>query len=374
MKRVMFVLAMLVAWAGLSADGEALVQQDGGVVAAAPGDQAEDAAGVGQPPPQPPRQPPPPPPPPLPPDNRPRRVGSMVGYVDDAIIESQVRVRFEVGLGNHTPDRAEFFYAKCGCYRDLAGTQFFDPNAPGPGPDVLDDLDFRQVMVEGEYAVNRRFAVFGEIPLRWIQPQHFATRPNGDPPVGFGDQGGFGDLRAGAKLALAVSPDYILTFRFQAYFPTGSASKGLGTDHASVEPSLLYFQKFPNTSDRLALESQLGFWLPTGGSDGPRPATDDDYSGNVLFYGIGPSYVVYDHNGVRIAPVVELFGWRVFSGFEAPPGTTSTDASGTNIVNLKFGARFNFQARSSMYVGYGHALTSESWYDDIVRVEYRYTF
>ena len=90
----------------------------------------------------------------------------------------------------------------------------------------------------------------------------------------------------------------------------------------------------------------------------------------MLFYGIGPSYVVYDGNGVRIAPVVELVGWRVLSGFEAPPGTPSTDASGTNIVNLKFGARFNFKTQSSLYVGYGHALTSESWYDDIVRVEY----
>ena len=175
-------------------------------------------------------------------------------------------------------------------------------------------------------------------------------------------------------MALAASPDYALTFRFQAYFPTGSPGKGLGTDHASVEPALLYFQKFPKTSERLALESQFGFWLPTGGSDGPIPATDDSYSGNVLFYGIGPSYVVYDGNGVRIAPVVELVGWRVLSGFEVPPGTPSTDASGSNIVNLKVGARFNFQARSSLYVGYGHALTSESWYDDIVRVEYRYAF
>ena len=293
----------------------------------------------------------------------------MVGYIDDAIIESQVRVRFEVGLGNHAPDRAEFFYAKCGCYRDLAGTQFLDPNAPGPGPGVVQDLDFRQLMIEGEYAATNRISVFAEVPIRWIQPQAFLAGTGS-----FGNQGGFGDMRAGAKLALAASPDYALTFRFQAYFPTGSPGKGLGTDHASVEPALLYFQKFPNTSERLALESQFGFWLPTGGSDGPNPATDDSYSGNVLFYGIGPSYVVYDGNGVRIAPVVELVGWRVLSGFEAPPGTPSTDASGSNIVNLKVGTRFNFQARSSLYVGYGHALTSESWYDDIVRVEYRYAF
>jgi hypothetical protein len=295
-------------------------------------------------------------------------MGSMVGYIDDAIIDSQVRVRFEMGLGNHAPDRAEFFYAKCGCYRDLGGTPNFDPDAPGPGPGVVQDMDFQQFMVEAEYAATSRVSVFGEIPIRWIQPQAFV------PGLGsFDDKGGFGDLRAGAKLALAASPDYTVTLRFQAYLPTGSASKGLGTDHVSVEPSLLYFQKFPNTSDRLALEGQFGFWLPIGGSDGPVPADDENYAGNVLVYGIGPSYVVYDDNGVRIAPVVELVGWRVLSGFKAPPDA-DTDVSGTNIVNLKFGARFNFQTRNSLYVGYGHALTDDSWYDDIVRIEYRYSF
>jgi hypothetical protein len=368
MKRVMVVLTMLAAWAGVASHSEALEQQDGRT-AVSDGDHPP-AAAVHQPPQPPPPSPPPPPPPP--PENRPRRIGSMVGYIDDAIIESQVRVRFEVGWGNHAPDRAEFFYAKCGCYRDLAGTpaaQFFDPDSPGPGPGVVQDMNFQQFMVQAEYAANSRFSIFGEIPLRWIQPQAFV------PDLGsFDDKGGFGDLRAGAKMALAASPDYTVTFRLQAYLPTGSASKGLGTDHASIEPTLLYFQKFPNTSDRFALEGQFGFWFPIGGSDGPDPAVDDGYAGNVLVYGIGPSYVVYDANGVRVAPVVELVGWSVLSGFEAPPGTPSTDAGGTNIVNLKFGARFNFQTRNSLYVGYGHSLTDESWYDDILRVEYRYAF
>jgi hypothetical protein len=349
MTRLLVVLTLFCALAGVVLPGESSAGQD--------------PAGR-----QPTARPPQPPPPPPPPDDRPRRVGSMVGYIDDAIIESQVRIRFEVGFENRAPDRAEFFYAKCGCFRDLAGTPFFDPDAPGPGPGLAQDIDFRQFMVEAEYAASDRFAVFGEVPIRWIQPQLFA------PGTGsFENQGGFGDIRAGAKLGLAASPDYALTFRFQAYFPTGDAGKGLGTDHASIEPALLYFQKFPNTSDRLALESQFGFWFPTGGSNPPVPTDDDNYSGNVMFYGIGPSYVVYDSNDVRIAPVVELVGWHVLSGFEAPPGASTTDASGTNIVNLKFGARVNFK-KNSLYVGYGHALTSESWYDDIVRVEYRYAF
>jgi hypothetical protein len=335
------------------------------------------ASGLAQPPPQrqppaPPTPPPPPPPPtpPLPPEDRPQRRGSMIGYIDDAIIESQVRVRFEVGLGTRAPDRAEFFYAKCGCYQDLHlfpnAAQFDDPNAPGPRPDAADDLDFRQLMLQAEYAVRPRLSLFGELPLRWIQPQHFLNRPDESAPVGFGNQGGLGDLRAGVKVGLADSPDYALTFRFQAYFPTGSASEGLGTNHASLEPSLVYFRQ----SDRFAVESQLGVWLPLGGSDGPRITADDGFAGNVLMYGIGPSYVVYESPTLKVAPVVELVGWRVLSGFETPP---PTDSSGTNIVNLKLGVRANVR-RGSFYVGYGHALTDKSWYDDILRVEYRYMF
>jgi hypothetical protein len=364
MKTVSLILTTLVACAGFSAAGEARAWQD-----------KTDAVNVDQgvtqqkplPPQPPPPQPTPPPPPPPPPvEDRPERRNSMIGYIDDAIIESQIRVRFDVGWGNRAPDRAEFFYAKCGCFRDLQNNPnpnvaaLFDPNAPGPGPGVVTDMDFRHLMVEAEYAFGGRLSVFGEIPLRWIQPQSFDGGAQG-----FGNQGGFGDLRVGAKAGLISSRDHALTARLQLYFPTGDPADGMGTDHVSFEPSLVSFYR----RDRFGLESQFGFWLPVGGSDGPRPTIDDRFAGNVLLYGVGPSYVVYDNGTVALAPVVELFGWHVMSGFAA----ANVDASGTNIVNLKMGLRTNFH-KGSFYVGYGHALTDDSWYDDIVRLEYRYSF
>jgi hypothetical protein len=69
----------------------------------------------------------------------------------------------------------------------------------------------------------------------------------------------------------------------------------------------------------------------------------------------------------KAAPV----GWNVTGGQQT--GTPSS-ASGINIVNLKIGARMGFGGHSSLYVGYGKALTSAGWYDQIVRVEYRYSF
>jgi hypothetical protein len=294
-----------------------------------------------------------------------RRSGSKVGYVEDAVISSKVRVRFDAGFQNTVPDRAEFFYGKCGCYGG---------DAPGPQPGSAKDLDFQQLTILGEYAVNDRFSVFGHVPVRWIQPQDFIQATLGG-QTGFSSQSGFSDLRAGAKAGLVATDEQSVTIQAQFYFPTGKASKGLGTDHASFEPALLYYQQL---SEVVVLESQIGMWFPIGGSSGAGATPDEDFSGKVFYYGIGPSFAVYKSERVRIAPVIELVGWRVLNGMqtlEGPPASPVNPAlaEGTNIVNLKFGARFDID-RGSFYVGYGHALTDATWYEDILRFEYRFSF
>lgn len=290
----------------------------------------------------------------------PRRRGSMVGYIEDPVVSSKVRVRFDIGRHSHTPDRAEFFYAKCGCYRDLAHTDpAFDPNAAGPGPGIVSDLNFQQFYVEAEYAATDRLSVFGELPLRWLQPQSAGT---------FAKQSGVSDLRAGVKLALAETPEMLITAQAKAFLPTGDSLKGLGTDHASIEPAILYYRQL---SDRAAVESQVAVWIPFGGSNGVPTSIKDKFAGNVLSYGIGPSFDVYSSGNVRFAPVVELVGWRVLSGYQT---AAVAKAGGTNIVNLKFGARTSFGRGASIYAGYGRALTEADWYNDIFRFEYRFSF
>ena len=295
----------------------------------------------------------------------PRRRGSMVGYIDDAIVESKVRIRVDAAFHTTAPDRAEFFYAKCGCYQDLPSTDpAYDGAAPGPRPGAANDLDFRQLNVSGEYAFSGRVSVFGQLPVRWLQPQSFIPGTG----AGFPNQSGIGDVRGGVKLALVATADRNLTAQAQVYAPTGDASKGLGTDHASFEPALLYYQR---VSDVVTLESQLGIWLPSGGSAGVPTGVDENFSGQVLSYGIGSGFELYREGRVLFAPVVELVGWRVLSGFQTGP---TPQADGTNIVNLKVGARLSVDDLHSVYVGYGRALTDAIWYDDIVRLEYRYSF
>jgi hypothetical protein len=304
---------------------------------------------------------------------RPTVEGSMVGYVDDAIVGSQIRIRFDAGFHNNAPDRAEFFYA-----------QYAGLNGPGPSS-VAADLNFQQLYMRAEYAPRQRFSFFTEVPERWIQPQLIAA--NVSPTTSLTNEAGIGDLAAGFKLAALASPNQYLSFQFQIYFPSGNASLGLGTSHYSVEPALLYYRKL---SDRVALESELGDSHPIGGSScknicestSAASSSSQGFAGDVFFYGLGPSYTVYRSDQLRVAPVLELVGWRVLGGLETNcvpsvldcSSQEAVSASGTNIVNLKAGARALVGDHSSFYIGYGHQLTHEFWYKEIVRAEYRYTF
>jgi hypothetical protein len=288
----------------------------------------------------------------------------MVGYVEDAIIESKIRLRFDAGFGNRVPDRAEFFYAKCGCYQDLAPADpQFDPDAPGPLPGAANDIRFQQLYLSAEYAFTPRISAFGQLPFRWLQPQSFIPGTGG----GFPNQGGVEDLRAGVKLGLTATAEQSVTAQLRFFMPTGAGERGLGTDHASFEPAILYYQR---VNDVVDVESQAGFWIPFEGARPLPTAGEGTFAGDIFFYGIGPSFSVYRSDRVRFAPVVELVGWRVLNGNQT---ADVIDASGTNIVNLKLGARTVFE-QGSIYVGYGFALTDESWYDDILRVEYRVEF
>jgi Putative MetA-pathway of phenol degradation len=304
-----------------------------------------------------PQRPKPSKPKPPPDSDRPPGEASMVGYIDDAIINSQIRVRFDAGFDDNRPDRAEFFYAACGCL--LGG-------AKGPAPGLVSHLNFQQLYMRGEYAPVRRFSVFVEVPVRWVQPQQFAI---GTTP-GFGNQAGLSDVSAGFKFAALATRQHYLTFQLGATFPSGDSSKGLGTDHYSIQPSLLYFQKL---TDRWSFEGQLG---GTHAFEGDVPG----FQGDVLTYGIGPSFALYKGERLSLTPVVEFVGWRVFGGLVADADLKSQglppviSADGTNVFNIKAGLRTSIGSHNSFYVGFGQAVTHEMWYKHLVRLEYRYTF
>jgi Putative MetA-pathway of phenol degradation len=305
-------------------------------------------------------------------DAGPKRRPSMVGYVNDSTIRSQLRVRFDSGYGITSADRAEFFYAKYAWYAHQPPTHVnYDPDAPGPWPGFVADGNFSQLYLLGEYGLmNNRASVFVELPIRWFRPEEWI------PGFGVGEKStGLSDVRFGAKLGLMSSETDQVTVLFQVTTPTGDPAKSLGTNHTSIEPAFLFAHAF---NDRVDVEAQFGGVFPTGGSAGLPATSPDKFSGNVLYYGLGPSFDVYSTSTVRFAPVVELVGWSVLGGFRTTCGDEAcfleANDPGGNILNIKFGGRIVMQDRSSIYVGFGKALTGEKWYDKIFRLEFRRSF
>jgi hypothetical protein len=319
-------------------------------------------------------------------ERKPRIAQSIVGYIDDAVVGSQVRVRFDAAFHSNAPDRAEFFYVM---YAGLSP----NPNAPGP-TFVAADLNFQQLYMQAEYAPSKRFSFFAEVPVRWIQPQITIANTASSLVPSNMNAAGLSDVASGFKLAAVASSNQYLTFQLKAYFPSGNASLGLGTNHYSIEPSLLYYRRL---SDRMALEAQVGDSHPIGGSSCPFARTADlpqadcvssdqtsarsvGFTGDVFFYGVGPSYVLYRGERVRFVPVIELVGWRVLGGLVTDNANSNAinqdavSADGTNIVTLKLGARTSIGRHSSFYLGGGYAVTHSRWYQDIIRAEYRYAF
>jgi hypothetical protein len=280
---------------------------------------------------------------------------SMVGYIDDALIHSQIRVRFDAALHDPTPDRAEFFYAKCGCYRNLN-----DPHAPGPGMTIPDYVNFQQLNIYGEYAFKGRYSLFGTIPVRWLQSEGAGN---------FGSESGLGDIQLGAKASPFSSETRVLTFQFASHIASGDARNGLGTHHATLEPMVLYYQGL----GRGSIEAEFGDTHPLGTS-WLASGTGPGFAGDVLTYGAGGSYQLVRHDSTWVAGVLEMVGWHILGGNVTDKRTLNFDTDGVNIVNLKVGPRVSFAGHHSVYFGYGIALTSAEWYHEIFRSEYRYTF
>jgi hypothetical protein len=266
---------------------------------------------------------------------------SAPGYLDFAMPMNQLRLRYDAAYNMNRPDRAEFFYAKCGC---------FGIGSPGPvNPER--SVDAQEASAYLEVAPTKRFSVFFDLPVRSINPDVNANET------------GIGDIRFGFKYAFLYTDTQIATFQLRGFAPTGDARRGLGTHHSTVEPALLYYNKL---SERLSLYGEFAGWIPINGTD---------FAGNILIYGAGLGYSVYDTGSFRVQPLAEIIGWSVLDGKEFNPNVAgaTVSAGGDTIVNGKLGVRAG-GSRQDVYFGYGRALTGERWYQDIVRLEYRLKF
>jgi hypothetical protein len=316
--------------------------------------------------------------------------GGTGGFLDPAFVVNQFRMRYDDGYDVNAPDRAEYFYAKSGAL----GNGAHGPTNRGFGAGTLgaNYVNYQAVRSYLEVRLAPRLSVFAEVPVQFDNI-HFASAFQTNSNSTFSQRtlvsspnlntGGLGDMNAGFKFAFLARRDRYLTFQLRTYAPTGNARLGLGTHHASLEPALLYWQAL---SSRAFIQGQLNDWIPIGGSD---------FQGNVLSYGGAFGYVVYRQwdpavrgpgvsryylpgivappNLFQVAPVAEVIGWNVLSGKEFLQGSQVRSAVGTSIVNLNLGVRVT-KGANSLYGGWGHGMTSDIWYRNIFRLEYRRFF
>lgn len=254
------------------------------------------------------------------------------GYIDSALIRSQLRLRYDTAYNWRQPDRAEFLW----------------PDRGGPSRPER-SVDFQDATLYLEAAYCPQVSVFVETPFRFLNPE-------------VNDKtAGYADMNFGFKWGVCQTCDAATTLQVRFYAPTGDADRGLGNDHFTVEPALLFYR---HLSEGLTLEAEFRDWMPIEGSS---------FAGNILRYGVGLSYCAYDNGSLRCSPLVEFIGWSVLDGLATyvdPAGVPSIRDAETTIVNVKAGVRVARQ-NSDFYMGYGRALTGTTWYEDTIRVEFR---
>ncbi len=270
-------------------------------------------------------------------DQGPSDAESSVGYIDSALVRNQFRLRFDTWYQNHRPTRAEFLYVKNGL-----------PFTHEPTPET--NLNNQELSAYIEAAVRDRFSVFLDLPFRWA-----------DPTVNL-NESGLADVSAGFKWAFISSSELTTTFMLRGTMPT-RIGEWISTYHWSLEPGLLVNYQ---PMEYVTFEGELRYWTALGGSD---------FAGDFVRYGLGVAVGRRCDDDFWITPVVEFVGWTLLSGKELvvfPAGNVGVKSSGgETIFNAKAGVRAGWGKRGDVYLGYGHALTGDVWYKDIVRVELR---
>lgn len=256
-----------------------------------------------------------------------------VGYIDPATIGNRLRFRFDAGYDLFPPDRAEFFYE---------GSQ------PGTQSRSVDYQEFSAYL---ETARNEWLSTFIETPVRLVNPDAAENTA------------GMADINLGFKAMLLGTENSCTTLQVRTYLPTGDGDRRLGTGNVNIEPGILQYLRL---SDRWLMENEVKTWVPI---------TSNDFAGTVMRYGVGLSYNQQPACRCQLtaSPVFEVVGWSVLDGSFTDEVGTIQSAAGDTIVNAKAGLRFNYDDKQ-IYAGMGQALTSDTWYDQIFRLEYRRRF
>jgi len=255
------------------------------------------------------------------------------------------RIRFDAAYNMQTPDRAEYFWSKMG------------GNGPALSTPVESSVDYQDIRFQLEMGGDR-FSMATEIPLRFLRPSIL------------GNTGGIGDIVLTAKTLLIDGDRIQLSQVLRTDLNNGSFASGRGNGNVSLEPGVVGRYEW---NDDTMIHSELKLWVPLGG--------DPLHSGEVLRFGVGFAHVLYDTNTFAMIPTLEFVSWSVLSGRKTVgdivPETIRVD--GDNILNIYPGVRFVRDGGGDLGLfelgfGGGLSVTSNHWYQGLLRLDLRWSF
>jgi len=265
-------------------------------------------------------------------------------FQDSARPVTQMRLRWDTGWDMLAPDRAEYFWAR-------------EKGPLGPNA-VARFLNYRELTMYTEGAIDK-IGVFVEQTYREVGLHASPISPTGDATFS-----GFGDLNIGTKTLLLDCDLMQFAFQFKTFIPVGSAGKGLGTGHVSLEPAFLTtLHLAPDTY----LQMEAAYWIPVGG--------DSLYQGNVFHSHIAVNQVLWRLcRDVVLVGTMEFNEWSIINGNFTDPGTGNPVRARDTIFSLGPGARFVICDRIDLGAGTAFAVTGDRWAEEMVRAEFRWRF
>ncbi len=279
-------------------------------------------------------------------------------HIDQAVPVDVFRFRVDPQYRMNHPDRAELFWPKNGVF-----TYFGEhDNAKGP-VEAESRVDAVDVSFYAEAMLSYNVSVWTNVPFRSLNP---SINKN---------EAGIGDVSAGLKWAFILDPHRAVSLQVAGIFPSGEGIRGLGTENYGVQPGLMWQEAL---TENLTLYVDVHDRIPVN----PR----SDFTGHVLRYGVGLSYL-FELGNVRVMPLAEVVGWSVLSGkqsFELGKiEPLMQSARGMTIFDTYYGMRFSLAddtnagsllAMSDLFASYGVTTTANWWFRDQWRLEYRVRF
>ncbi len=246
---------------------------------------------------------------------------------------TMTRIRWDSAFNFGFPDTAEFFWAQIG--------------TKGP-KNPESSLHYNQLSFYQEVAAKGA-SMFVEIP-------YLSVMPDINPSAA-----GFGDMNVGFKTVLLDRELLLVSMQFRTYIPIGVPSKGLGTGHVSLEPSLLAALKVTPTT---YLQMQFADWIPLGGTPG--------FAGMTFHYHLSLNQLLC-HLGdcFNMVATMEFNGYSYRGEYTVFPGGGVLGMAGSEFFSAGPGLRVQFCENFDAGIGAAFGVGNFHGPDQFYRTEFR---